>query len=271
MISSLSNPQVKRVASYARPKARQQDNVFIVEGMRMLREAPVHLVQEIYVTKGFSGKCSREDAALLSSLQADETRHYETVSAAVMEKMADTQNPQGVLAVVSAFCYTPEETTAGNNPLLLLLENIQDPGNLGTILRTAEAAGVTGIIMSRDCADIYNPKVIRSTMGAIFRERFCTVEDLPACAADLSARGIRICAAALSGSVVYDTPDYTGACGFLIGNEGNGLTNAALTAADTRVRIPMAGQVESLNAAISAAILTFEAAKQRRQQVPRPD
>ena len=152
----------------------------------------------------------------------------------------------------------------GKLPLLMILENLQDPGNLGTILRAGEAAGVTGIIMSADTVDIYNPKVIRSTMGSIYRMPFIYVENLEQVVRQLNASGVHTYAAHLKGKNSYDAEDYTQKAAFLIGNEGNGLRDEIADAAEIYVKIPMCGAVESLNAAIAATVLMFEAARQRR-------
>ena len=150
-----------------------------------------------------------------------------------------------------------------NGNTFLVLESIQDPGNLGTIVRTAEAADVTGIIIGGDSCDIYNPKVVRSTMGTIFRVPFVYVDD-PAKAVDrLKEHGIVVYGAHLDGCDPY-AGKLKRNNAFLIGNEGNGLTDELSSKADRLLRIPMAGQVESLNAAISATLLAYEAYRQRR-------
>jgi TrmH family RNA methyltransferase len=147
---------------------------------------------------------------------------------------------------------------------LLLLEDIRDPGNLGTMIRTAEGAGITGIIFGDATVDIYNPKVIRATMGSIYRVPFYQAEDFYKTLEQIKARGITIYAAHLSG-MPYDIEDnFQGKCAFLIGNEANGLSERASGQADKLIKIPMAGKVESLNAAVAAAILMYEAARQRR-------
>ena len=145
------------------------------------------------------------------------------------------------------------------------MDNIQDPGNLGTIFRTAEAAGVTGILLSRDCADIYNPKTIRSTMGAIFRMPFVYTDDLPGAVNSLKKHDIRVFAAHLEGERAYDEEDYRQGSAFLIGNEGSGLRPEVAACADVLVRIPMEGMAESLNAAVAAAVLMFEVSRQRKR------
>ena len=249
----------------------------------MLREVPMDSLREVYATTHFMENLSPDDKAVIGRIRRDDGVSFEEVSDEVMRKMADTQTPQGVLAVVkekrwemSDLLGTGKES--GNQggaegmqasevakPLLLILENIQDPGNLGNMFRTGEGAGVTGIIMSSDMADVYNPKVVRSTMGAILRVPFIYVESVPETVKELREKyGVTSYAAHLKGTKNYDEISYKGACAFLIGNEGNGLTKEAADAASEYVLIPMLGKVESMNAATSAAILTFEAARQRR-------
>ena len=180
--------------------------------------------------------------------------------------MSDTQSPQGVLCVVRQRHYSLEDMLgAKDNPLFIVLENLQDPGNLGTVFRSGEAAGVCGVIMSKDTADVYNPKVIRATMGSVYRMPFCYTEDLEEAIGRMKKAGVGVFAAHLQGEMNYDKCDYRQAAAFLIGNEGNGLTERTAQLADTYVKIPMKGEVESLNAAVAAAVLTFEAARQRRK------
>ncbi len=164
--------------------------------------------------------------------------------------------------------YVTESLTAddlkGDAPLVMVLEDLQDPGNAGTIFRTGEGAGVSGVFLTKTCVDITNPKVIRSTMGSVYRMPFLYVEDVVSLKAELEQKGIRTFAAHLKGKNSYDQEDYQGGTAFLIGNEGNGLTEEAAEAADCLIRIPMCGKVESLNAAMAAGILMYEAARQRR-------
>ncbi|MBD5459676.1 MAG: RNA methyltransferase, partial [Lachnospiraceae bacterium] len=181
-------------------------------------------------------------------------------------KMSDTQSPQGILCVLNRPSCTLEEMLGagqGHPPLLLLLEDLQDPGNLGTILRTGEGAGVSGVIMSRDTADIYNPKTVRGTMGSIFRVPHIYVENLGDTVKMLSEADIHVYAAHLEGKAYYDTFDFRAGTAFLIGNEGRGLKKENADLAEHYLKIPMEGQVESLNAAVSAALLVYEAHRQR--------
>lgn len=261
MITSTGNQKVKEIIQLQKKsKARNQAGVFLVEGLRMIQEVPRERLKKLYVSEGFCKKHQRE----LQQEGLLEQRVLETVSDHVFSVMSDTKTPQGVLGVIRRQEYLPEMLLESENPFLMVLDNLQDPGNLGTIFRTAEAAGVTGIIMSKDCVDIYNPKTIRSTMGAIYRMPFLIAEDLSEMIGKIQQRQIRVYAAHLEGKNTYDQENYRTGCAFLIGNEGNGLRREIAECADCWIRIPMAGQVESLNAAIAASVLMFEVSRQRR-------
>lgn len=266
MITSISNPRMKElVQMQRRSRVRNEAGVFIVEGLRMIREIPLERLVRLYVTEEFYNKYKTEP--IFSAKK-------EFVSHQVFEYISDTKTPQGILAAVRQYTYSEEEVIikrenrdeAGRNrpAHILVLDNLQDPGNLGTMFRTAEAAGVTGILLSRDCVDIYNPKVIRSTMGAIFRMPFVYADDMAASIEELKKQGIRVYAAHLKGERAYDKEDYTEGTAFLIGNEGNGLRKEIAQCADTWVQIPMEGKAESLNAATAAAVLMYEVSRQRR-------
>lgn len=256
MITSTSNQQVKEIVQLQKKsKARNQAGVFIVEGIRMVQETPADRVEKLYVTEGFYKKYKD---ALPKGCKP------ELVSDVVFAYMSDTKTPQGVLAVVRQMKHKAEDILNAENPHIMVLDNLQDPGNLGTIFRTAEAAGVNGLILSKDCVDIYNPKTIRSTMGAIYRMPFVYVEDILETIGEMKQKGIHVYAAHLDGKNSYDKEDYSTGTAFLIGNEGNGLRDEVAAQADTWVQIPMAGHVESLNAAIAAAVLMFEVSRQRR-------
>ena len=189
---------------------------------------------------------------------------WESVENGVFRQMCDTQTPQGILTVLRQPSYQMQDLLKEKNPLIMVLEDLQDPGNAGTIIRTGEGAGVSGVFLTKTCVDITNPKVIRATMGSVYRIPFLYVEDVVSLKQQLQDRGIRFFAAHLQGKNSYDREDYKGGTAFLIGNEGKGLTDQAAEAADCLIRIPMCGQVESLNAAMAAGILMYEAARQRR-------
>lgn len=263
MITSTGNARVKQLVTWQKKrKARDEEGVYIVEGIRMYREAPRAQVREVYVSEQFYSRYGEELG--LSAWG----RQMEILSDHVFSHVSDTKTPQGILLVMEQrsceICEMLDLDAQGRKPLLMVLDNLQDPGNLGTILRAGEAAGVTGVIMSQDCVDIYNPKVIRSTMGSVYRMPFVYVEHLPETLEVLAEAGIHSYAAHLKGKNSYDQEDYTRGTAFLIGNEGNGLRDEVADAAECYIKIPMCGEVESLNAAVASSVLMFEAARQRR-------
>lgn len=269
MITSATNGRIKWVVSLMeKARMRRKEQKYVAEGIRMLLEAPKEAIAEVYVSETFMKRAGEKDSQEAGCMQHIKASGAEIldVSDDVFRKLSDTVNPQGILAVMRMAESSPEEMLNGNQtPLFMILENLQDPGNLGTVLRTAEGAGCSGIILSRDCVDLYNPKVIRSTMGAVFRVPFFYTDNLMETIADLRQRGVRIYAAALDEqAAAYDTYSYEHATAFLVGNEGNGLTKEAIAAAGQTCYIPMEGKVESLNASVAAAILMYEAYRQRR-------
>ncbi len=274
-------------------KARDAQGLFVVEGKKMFLEAPVESLVCVIAEKDFS----EANPKLLERLPGG-VPVIADVRAERFAGLSDTKTPQGILAVLKKPSIKPEEILrrlseggrgvpdsgeplynieetlrpalkAGKPvrkaPLLLFLEDLQDPGNAGTILRTAEAAGVDAVFCTKNTVDYYHPKTIRSTMGSIFRVPQCVVEDVPDFFGTLRKAGIRSFAAHLRGKRAYDEEDYRGGSIFLIGNEGSGLSETAAAGADALIRIPMAGEVESLNAAMAAGILMFEASRQRRR------
>ena len=262
MIESTSNAGVKQVIGLIeKSKIRKKENAFVVEGPRMVFETPMRLLKKVYVSeKNTFG--SEEEKKLLSMVQ--QGVFVEEVTEKVMKAMTDTVTPQGILAVVEKPAYQLEDLLT-NVPLLLVLETIQDPGNLGTMIRTAEGAGCSGVILSSDTVDIFSPKVVRSTMGSLYRMPFYIADDLKATIAALKKTGISFFAAHLDGEKCYDEFDYKQPTAFLIGNEGNGLSDDIANMADEKIRIPMAGKLESLNASMAAGILAYEAARIRRK------
>ena len=257
MISSTSNVRIKNITKLKKnARERRKQGCFLVEGPRMFFEIPREDILECYMTKEFEEKFQDR----LSGYR------WEQISENVSRGLSDTQTPQGVFALVRMKEKKEEELMKGQGekpPCLLLLEHIQDPGNLGTMFRSAEAAGITGIIMDAATVDPYNPKAIRSTMGAVFRVPFVVVEDIRQTERMLKKRRVAVYAAHLGGDVIY-SHDYRQACAFLIGNEGNGLTQEAADLADRKIRIPMEGQVESLNASMAATIILYEMVRQRK-------
>ena len=259
MITSVNNGQVKNIIQLnQKTKARREQGLFVAEGRKMFGEAPADWIEKVYVSETLTS-----DPVLMEQV---EKLPYDIVADSVFRQMSDTQTPQGILTVLRRPSYTLEDILGGKNPLVMVLEDLQDPGNAGTILRTGEGAGVSGVLFTRTCVDITNPKVIRSTMGSVYRMPFLYVESVVSLTQELKKHNIRTFAAHLKGRNSYDQESYTGGTAFLIGNEGKGLTEEAANSADCLIHIPMCGKVESLNAAMASGILMYEAARQRRQQ-----
>lgn len=258
MITSTSNVQMKEItALLKKSKERKEKKAFVIEGRKMFEEICQDKTKvikayfaESYVNAGYAEEAMKEVP-------------YEIVADSVFNSMAETVTPQGVLAIVRMPEYSLEDMISDAGTLVFL-ENLRDPGNLGTIIRTAEAAGVSGVILSKESVDIYNPKVIRSTMGAVYRVPFLYVDDFLALLQELRAREVRLLAAHLKGKKTFDKADYSGKVGILIGNEANGLSEEASELANEKVLIPMAGSVESLNAAVAAALLMYEAFRNQK-------
>lgn len=290
-ITSTGNKLIREVRDLEKKaRARRESGLFIAEGERLCGEIPAAYIERIFVADDydgrlpeFTGEVSHEVESVQTSAEAGSTaaqasghllRSPDTseqrkrasqrapkifqVPRELMEHMADTKNSQGILAVVRQKKYTELP-----GDFFLILDTLQDPGNMGTIFRTAEAAGVDGILMNRDCVDVYSPKVVRATMGAMFRMPFMVSDDLPAEIQRMKSGGVQVYAAHLRGTKNHWDFDYRQPTAFMIGNEGNGLQDAIADLADTYLRIPMMGHTESLNAGVAASVLMYEALRQR--------
>ena len=261
IISSMSNAQVKNLALLLKKaKEREEQGIFVIEGVKMFEEAKdAGLLKKAYCSESYYREITHVKPDYFDDL------NYEILTDSVFKETSETKTPQGIMGTVHIATYKLEEILRHPRACLLLLEDIRDPGNLGTMIRTAEGAGVTGIILSDSSVDVYNPKVIRATMGSIYRVPFYQAGDFYETLTLVKAQGIELYAAHLQG-IPYDTEgSFRKRCAFLIGNEANGLSEQASALADTRIKIPMEGKVESLNAAVAAAILMYEAARQRRE------
>lgn len=270
MITSSANPRVKQVIQWQnQARERKKDGIFLAEGVKMFEEAPLDWICEVYLSetmeaKLFYNKEERDIQRKESLKEKLERTGYETVSDDICVRMSDTRTPQGILTVLRQPVYDRQQLLDSPNPLFLLVENLQDPGNLGTIMRTGEGAGITGVFLSSGTVDIFNPKTIRATMGSVYRVPFLYVTDMSEIMDCLRERGVHTYAAQPLGAACYDSFSFCGPTAFLIGNEGNGLTRELSDRADSCLKIPMEGRVESLNAAVSASLLMYEANRQRR-------
>lgn len=243
MITSTQNERVKQVAALqAQAKRRRKEGRIVLEGVRLVRDA---------LDAGH-----RPDYILYTA--ETDSLHTEAllVSEAVMRHMSDTQQPQGVIGVFPL----PQITPPPAPERVLILDAIRDPGNLGTLLRTAAAAGVQAVLVAPGCVDPYNPKVLRAGMGAHFR--------VPLAEMDWSrigtyCAGLRVCLADAAGDTRYDLADWRAGWALITGSEAHGASAEAQQIASARVYIPMAAATESLNAATAAAVILFEAQRQR--------
>lgn len=274
MITSTANPRIKNLIQLQKKgKVRKEQQRFVVEGIKMVLEAPPRRLRSVYMSESFAKDEKQREAVEDKAKTAG--CFLEVLSDKVFKETSDTVTPQGVMAVVSMDSVSWETLAAGRaageafngerreRKLFLVLESLQDPGNLGTILRTGEGAGIDGVILNRASVDPYMPKVIRSTMGAIYRVPIVVAEDLEMVVSCLKSSGVHVFAAHLKGKKSYYEQDYRKDTCFMIGNEANGLSDALAEMATDYIRIPMSGQVESLNAGVAAALLMYEAKRQR--------
>ena len=262
-ISSQVKPAVKAAVRMKQPKAARDAGRFVVEGMRSVEELPEEWNSEsVWVSASFWKQYEDRGRAIAERLRPS---GFYLVPDPVFNAIAGTQSPQGILAVAERRRYSLQNLldSGGSAPLFVVLEDLQDPGNAGTILRTADAAGAHGVICSGKTVDFYNAKVVRASMGSVFHLPFHVAEDFPGTLRLLQSRGIQVFAAHLSGAELYYQQDLTGPCAILIGNEGAGLTKETAALADRLVKIPQPGRAESLNAAVAAAILVYDAVRQR--------
>ena len=260
MITSASNGRIKYIDNLMqKSKFRRSEGKFVAEGIKMFNEAPKGDVLEVYIKEGAYDSFDTETKKKLERIG------YEVLSEPVFKKVTDTVTPQGILSVIKIRESSIEDILSDENPIIAVLENIQDPGNIGTIIRTAEGAGVNGLLLSRDCVDIYNPKVIRSTMGSVFRMKFAYV-DIDSVFDSFRSKNIETYALALDKKAqAYDKYDYKKPVALFIGNEGNGLKESTIKKCNNTAFIPMCGEVESLNASVAASLMMYEIFRQRRQ------
>lgn len=261
MIESIHNEQVKYVVSLQRRKAREEFQQFVIEGWRFIEEAVRRSapIKKIYVCP----ECeSREWEPLVKYLRERDIS-FEEVDERVLRKMSATEEPQGILAVVQQINYSWSDLRIDSQTVLLVIDGLQDPGNLGTILRTALASGVRYVCLTQGSVDIYNPKVLRSTMGAIFSLVLLPDQRPNDILTFCREQGLGILMGDIRGRSVYNTTLTGGPCALVVGNEGKGPSLSFRNADVQRVTIPMAQDVESLNVAVATGIMLYEIVRQR--------
>lgn len=289
MIESSANNRIKNINKLIRnSKERKKQQCYIIEGPKMVLEAlEVGIVTEIFLSEkmyleltadksdsfdknDLSGGnryagCSKEEFYIKLNKAG-----FEVVKDSVFNEITDTVSPQGVIAVVSmqdisldeifngefGITHYCNETTCMSVKRFIIIEDLQDPGNLGTIFRTTEAAGYNGILMNKGTVDAYNPKVVRSTMGAILRVPFIYFDNISDIISECHKRNIDVFGASLDGDDVRSSK-FANCMAFIVGNESNGIKMETLDMCDNRIRIPMCGSTESLNASVAASIIMY--------------
>jgi len=254
VIVSAQNVFVKKAAGLKQRKNRDSTGLFIIEGEKYVNEIPDDWDCEYVIANGFPGDISKYE----------ERANVRFVSDAAFRAISDTVSPQGILALVRRKGYGFDILDGLALPFILLCEDMQDPGNLGALLRTSDAAGCDCVMLNKGSVDVFNPKVLRATAGSIFHIPVIVHIDISDAIYKLRKRCIRVLAAVPTGGApVYDT-NLAMPCAIMIGNESRGLSDKALSLADEAVSIPMPGRAESLNASAAAAMLIYEATRQRQ-------
>ncbi|MDR2649990.1 MAG: RNA methyltransferase [Clostridiales bacterium] len=255
MTQSISQNYIKKALTLLEGKGRNKNDLFIVEGEKFISEIPDGWPVECFIiSEGFAGKHDVSVYENKARVRIAADHQY--------KKLSDTVTPQGIMAICGKRTYTLDSLPT-ENCLLLLCEAVSDPGNAGALIRTADAAGAAGVILTIGCADLYCPKVIRASAGSLFHLPCVVGADAAATASLLKSRGVLLAAARLNGDILpYDT-DLRRACCIMIGNEARGLSPGISALADIVIKIPMLGGAESLNAAAAGSVLLYEAVRQR--------
>ncbi len=258
LITSKDNDTIKYLKKLKDKKYRDQENSYIIEGIKLIKEA----IQENAKIKLIiiCDDCKQE-----GNIDSDikyEIAKYECiyVTEKIFSSLTTVVNPQGILAVIEK--EKKNEQIDYNNDIFLILDNIQDPGNMGTILRTADSLNLKQIIVSKDSSEVYNPKVVRSTMGAIFRVKVIESENLVKTIKELKKHKIKIVTTSLQADKsMYDISYEKTA--IIIGNEANGVSKEILELSDEKIKIPMPGKAESLNASVATSVILYEAMRNK--------
>jgi TrmH family RNA methyltransferase len=268
LITSLQNPRLKRLVRLRDRRSRDEERAFLVEGYREVRRALERKVtlDELYFSpEWFLGE---NEPTLLAEAEAAGARLFE-LSKPAFAKVAYRERPDGILAVAPQWTRTLEALALPPAPFVLVVEAIEKPGNLGTILRSADAAGCDAVIVCDPVTDLFNPNVVRASTGVLFSVP-CIVEESTRVLEWLRGKGIRTVATTPSATALYTDSDLKGPLAVIMGSEQYGLSEFWLRNSDLPVRIPMAGQADSLNVAMAALITLFEAVRQRGQVTAKP-
>ena len=242
-ITSLKNPKILRWKSLKDRKGRRENGCFLVEGRKMVEEA---------IASAFPVEMVLVDIDRAAEFALPPRTPVTTMPSHVLAAVCDTKTPQGIAAVVGM------QDSPALGQRLVVMDGVQDPGNVGTIIRTADAAGFDGVLLSQQCADVFSPKVLRATMGSIFRMGIRVTDDLPGQLSKLAGEGFAVISSQLDGTPFYNRAPVGERFALVIGSEGNGVTDEVKAIATHRVKLPMRGGAESLNAAVAAGIMMYE-------------
>lgn len=258
-ITSLQNPKVKNIVKLSKAKERREQNLFLLEGARELSLAIFagYEVDSVYICAELFGKTDYPNVLEgLSDYKINE------VSSQVFEKIAYREGSDGLITLLKPKSHLIQDLNIAQNPFIIVLESVEKPGNLGAILRTADAAQADAVIICDPLTDIYNPNTIRSSVGCVFTVPTVACTSLEALDW-LKSRNITTYAAELEAADWYQDEDYRQPTAIVMGTEADGLTPFWLNNADHRIKIPMRGKIDSLNVSVSTAVITFEAMRQR--------
>lgn len=261
-ITSKDNSAIQRLRALSDPKYRKQEKAFLIEGIKMVEEALRDDLGVLMVAAAPS--LTRHHGMGIIRLAESRGVRLLWISERLMDALADSKTPQPVMAVVAMRKHSEEELLAHPARLIVIAHRLQDPGNLGTMIRTAEAAGASGIALSKQTVDPFNAKSVRASMGSILRLPIVHGVDSGSFIEQCRRRGFQTAAAVLNGEKTHFDVDLTKPTALVFGQEGAGLPQDLLSGIDLQVRIPMAATIDSLNVAASAAVVLYEAMRQRR-------
>jgi TrmH family RNA methyltransferase len=255
IIASAKNPQIKEILRLQKPRERKEEGLIVVEGHQEILMAigAGFEIEKLFFCSDFAG------AKRIEEIRGD---LMISVVPSVFKKIAYRENPDGFLALVKSKNLELEKIKLSKNPLVIVLESVEKPGNLGAILRSADAAGADAVIISDQRTDIYNPNVIRASLGTVFTNQVAT-SSAKEIQKWLSKNKIKSLAATPEADKIYTKVNYKGGIAVVVGEEHKGLSEEWLEKADEKIKIPMAGKIDSLNVSASTAIILFEAIRQR--------
>lgn len=263
IINSLNNKYVKQVRMLSKRKQRWKDKQFVIDGIRAVKDALISQANIEFVlfsadVRDRYGATSLIDACLEKGLKVFE------VDKRTMNDVTDTESPQGIMAVVNFEVSHNEINLKDEANFVVILDRVQDPGNMGAIIRTADAFGVDTIVITKGCVDLYNPKTIRSTMGSVFHTDITFYDDNEKLIHDLKKKTVNIMSTTLNADYPCYSADFKESIALIIGNEGSGVCDYFVEACDYTINIPMQGKAESLNAAIASSVVMYEVSRQRK-------